>query len=111
MSDNVQQTAWLDRAVNLGMLWTGSLLAGSGLALKYRVGYASPRGATAWGMDGEAWGKLHWSLSLVMLGLVGLHLLRHRRWLWAALCSRLTFGLALILAVAVILILSPLLLR
>ena len=57
---------WMDRAVNLAMLWSGALLAGSGLAMKYRVGYASPRGATVWGMDGESWGRLHWILSLVV---------------------------------------------
>jgi hypothetical protein len=98
---------WADRAVNLAMLWSGALLAGSGLAMKYRVGYDSPRGATVWGMDGEGWGRLHWVLSLVVLSLLALHLFRHRRWLWSVLVSRATFGMALILLVALLLGLLP----
>jgi hypothetical protein len=98
---------WMDRAVNLAMLWSGALLAGSGLAMKYRVGYASPRGATVWGMDGESWGRLHWILSLVVLSLLALHLFRHRRWLWSVLVSRATFGMALMLLVALLLLLLP----
>lgn len=99
---------WLDRTVNLSLLWSGSLLAGSGLAMKYRVGYSAPRGATAWGMDGEGWGRLHWVLSLVVLGLLSLHLFRHRAWLWSVLVSRATVGMILVVAVAILLIFLPL---
>ena len=91
---------WTDRVVNLAMLWTGSLLAGSGFALNYRVGYDAPRGATVWGMDGESWGSLHWTLGLIVLALLTLHLIRHRRWLWAVLVSRMNLRLALVLLVA-----------
>ena len=98
---------WVDRTVNLSLLWSGSLLAGSGLAMKYRVGYHAPRGATAWGMDGAAWSQLHWVLSLVVVGLLALHLFRHRRWLWSVLVSRATAGMALVVLVALLLILLP----
>ncbi len=98
---------WMDRSVNLAMLWSGSLLAGSGLTMKYRVGYDSPRGATAWGMDGEDWGRLHWALSLVVLGLLAMHLFRHRVWLWSVLVSRATLGLTLVVLVALLLVLLP----
>lgn len=98
---------WLDRVVNLSLVWSGSLLAGSGLAMKYRVGYSSPRGATVWGLDGEGWGRLHWVLSLVVLGLLSLHLFRHRAWLWSVLVSRAAFGMALMLLVALLLLLLP----
>lgn len=100
---------WIDRTVNLAMLWTGSLLAGSGLALKYRVGYDAPRGATVWGLDGEAWGRLHWTLGLIVLALLSLHLIRHRRWLWSVLVSRVSPALLLVLLVALLLMLLPLL--
>lgn len=99
---------WIDRTVNLAMLWAGSLLAGSGLALKYRVGYDAPRGAKVWGLDGEAWGRLHWTLALIVLGLLSVHLMRHRRWLWTVLVSRVTPGIVLVLLVALLLLLLPL---
>lgn len=98
---------WTDRAVNLTLLWSGSLLVGSGLAMKYRVGYDSPRGATAWGMDGEDWGRLHWTLSLVVLSLLAGHLFRHRIWLWSVLVSRATLGMALVALVALLLVVLP----
>ena len=100
---------WIDRAVNLSMLWTGSLLTGSGLALKYRVGYDAPRGASVWGMDGERWAQLHWVLALVMLGLLLLHLIRHANWIWNALASRLSPIMGLILLIALLLVFFPLL--
>lgn len=100
---------WLDRAVNLGLLWSGSLLTGSGLAMKYRVGYEAPRGATVWGMDGEGWAKLHWVLSLVVLGLLTLHLIRHARWLWAVLVSRVTPAMLMVVLIGVFLAAAPVL--
>ena len=108
MSPRSKWRVWIDRTVNLAMLWSGSLLAGSGLALKYRVGYDAPRGATVWGLDGEAWGRLHWTLGLIVLALLSLHLIRHRRWLWSVLVSRVTPGLVFVLAIALLLSLLPL---
>ena len=109
MKPTAPPRVWLDRAVNLSLLWSGSLLAGSGLAMKYRVGYSAPRGATVWGMTGEDWGRLHWVLSLVVLGLLSLHLFRHRAWLWSVLVSRATVGAILVLVVAALLMFLPLL--
>lgn len=100
---------WIDRAVNLALLWSGSLLAGSGLVLEYRVGYEAPRGTRVWGMDGHAWASLHWTLGLVVVAGLGLHLFRHRRWLWTVLVSRLRPALILVLLVALALLLAPLL--
>jgi len=100
---------WLDRAVNLALLWSGSLLTGSGLAMKYRVGYEAPRGARVWGMDGEDWGRLHWILSLVILALIACHLFRHWRWLWGVLTGRMSVLVAGIVLVCALLILAPLL--
>ncbi len=109
MKPEVPPRVWLDRAVNLGLLWTGSLLAGSGLALKYRVGYAAPRGATVWGLDGEGWAGLHWVLSLVVLGLLALHLFRHRRWLWGVLVARFSPGLLAVVLIGALLAGAPVL--
>ncbi len=100
---------WIDRAVNLSLIWTGSLLAGSGLVLKYRVGYTAPRRATVWGLDGEGWGSLHWILSLIMLSLLALHLTRHRRWLWVMLCSKANPVVLFVAILALALLFAPVL--
>lgn len=100
---------WLDRAVNLALLWSAALLVGSGLVLKYRVGYDSPRGARVWGLDGHGWGSLHWTLALAVIALASIHILRHRKWLWAVLCSHRALPFLLLLALALALALAPVL--
>lgn len=102
---------WIDRAVNLAMLWTGALLAGSGLVLEYRLGPDEPRGQTVWGMGWEAWALLHLCLGLSMLALLSLHFWRHRRWFWAVLCRHVRPALLLVVLVALFLLLGPLLSR
>ena len=107
MSDQLRP--WLDRAVNLAMLWSGSLLAGSGLALKFRLGPGTVRGATIWGMTWQSWALLHLCLGLTMLALLSLHLWRHRRWIWSMLCQQRLPALVAVLLVAAALLLLPLL--
>lgn len=107
MSDDPRP--WIDRANILAMWWTGSLLAGSGLVMEYRVGVESPRGSTVLGMGWEAWGLLHWCLGLTMLALVTIHLWRHRRWLWAVLCRQRRPAFLIVLLIALLLLFGPLL--
>jgi len=100
---------WFDRAVNLALLWSAALLIGSGLVLKYRVGFTSSRNARVWGLDGHGWGSLHWMLGLTVIGLASLHILRHRKWLWTVLCSRRSIAFLILLFTALVLALAPLL--
>ncbi|MBA3938121.1 MAG: DUF4405 domain-containing protein [Planctomycetes bacterium] len=99
---------WLDRGINLGMLWGGSLLAGSGLVMEYRLGPDQPRGLTVWGLGWQGWALLHLCLGLTMLALLSLHLWRHRRWWWAVLCDRRRWALLAVAVVALALLLGPL---
>jgi hypothetical protein len=107
MSDDPRP--WIDRANILALWWNGSALAGSGLVLEYRLGLDAPRGATVLGMGWEAWGLLHWCLGLTMVALVTIHLWRHRRWLWGALCRQRWPAMLLVLAIALLLLFGPLL--
>lgn len=97
---------WIDRAVNLALLWNGSLLAGSGLVMEYRFDQ-QPRPAAVWGLDWNAWGTLHFTLGLVMLGLISLHLWRHRKWWWGALCQQRSLAVWLVFLIALLLLLLP----
>ncbi len=97
---------WIDRAVNLAMLWNGSLLAGSGLVMEFRFG-DTPRPAVVWGLDWNAWATLHYVLGLIMLSLIGLHLWRHRKWWWAALCQQRSLAVWLVFIIALALLLLP----
>ena len=96
---------WIDRAVNLAMLWNGSMLAGTGLAMEYRLNH----GATLWGMGWQAWGDIHFYLGLTMLFLISLHFFRHRRWWWSVLCQKRSWAFILAALVALILLFGPLL--
>ncbi len=107
MSDDPRP--WIDRANILALWWTGSLLAGSGLVLEYRVGVESPHRSTVLGMGWEAWALLHWCLGLTMVALVTIHLWRHRRWLWAALCRSRRPAFLIVLLIALLLLFGPLL--
>src|SRR5258707_11149318 len=98
---------WIDRAVNLGMLWSGALLAGSGLVMEYRLGPGQPRGLAVWGMGWQSWALLHLCLGLTMLALLALHLWRHRRWWWAVLCRQRRVALLLVVLIALALLLGP----
>jgi hypothetical protein len=98
---------WIDRAVNLSLLWTGSLLAGSGLVMEFRFEPGPDRAAAVWGMDWTTWATLHYVLGLTMLGLIGLHLWRHRRWWWGALCRQRSLAVWLVFLVALALLLLP----
>ena len=100
---------WIDRGINLAMLWGGALLAGSGLVMEYRLGPDQPRGLTVWGMGWQGWALLHLCLGLTMLALLALHLWRHRRWWWAVLCDRRRWALIAVTLVALALLLGPLL--
>ncbi len=100
---------WLDRAVNLALLWSGALLAGSGLVLKFRLYPGSARGASIWGMPWQSWALLHFLLGLTMLALLSLHLWRHRRWIWSLLCRQRLAALVAVLLVAAALLLLPVL--
>jgi hypothetical protein len=101
--------SWVDRAVNLAMLWSGALLAGSGLTLKFRLGPGTMRGTTIWGMTWQSWALLHLCLGLTMLALLSLHLWRHRRWIWSMLCQQRQAALIIVLLVAALLLVLPLL--
>jgi hypothetical protein len=107
MSDQLRP--WVDRAVNLAMLWSGSLLAGSGLALKFRLAPGTVRGSTLWGMTWQSWALLHLCLGLTMLALLSLHLWRHRRWIWSLLCQQRRAALIAVLLIAALLLVLPLL--
>jgi hypothetical protein len=107
MTDDMR--AWVDRAVTLSMLWSGSLLAGSGLVLKFRLGPDQPRGTMIWGMEWQSWALLHLCLGLTMIALLSLHLWRHRRWIWAMLCRQRRLALVVVLLIALMLLLAPLL--
>ena len=100
---------WIDRGTNLAMLWTGALLAGSGLVLKFRLGPDQPRESSLWGMGWQSWALLHLCLGLSMLTLLSLHLWRHRRWFWAVLCRQRSLAFLLVLLIALALLLGPLL--
>ena len=100
---------WIDRGTNLAMLWTGALLAGSGLVLKFRLGPDQPRAQSLWGMAWQSWALLHLCLGLSMLALLSLHLWRHRHWFWAVLCRQRRPALLLVLLIALLLLLGPLL--
>ena len=97
---------WIDRAVNLAMLWNGSFLAGSGLVMEYRFN-DKPAPEAVWGMGWTAWATLHYTLGLIMLVLIGLHLWRHRTWWWAALCRQRSLAVWLVFLVALALLLIP----
>ncbi len=97
---------WIDRAVNLAMLWTGSLLAGSGLLMEFRFN-EKPRPASVWGLDWTAWATLHYLLGYVMISLIGLHLWRHRKWWWGALCRQRSLAVWLVFLIALVLLLLP----
>jgi len=107
MSDQLRP--WVDRAVNLAMLWSGALLAGSGLALKFRLAPGTVRGSTIWGMNWQSWALLHLCLGLTMLALLSLHLWRHRRWIWSMLCQQRRAALIAVLLIAALLLVLPLL--
>ena len=100
---------WIDRGINLAMLWCGALLAGSGLVMEYRLGVGQPQGLAVWGMAWQSWALLHLCLGLTMLGLLGLHLWRHRRWIWSMLCRQRRAALVVVLLIALLLLLGPLL--
>jgi NhaP-type Na+/H+ or K+/H+ antiporter len=97
---------WIDRAVNLAMLWTGSLLAGSGLLMEFRF-QDTPRPASVWGLDWTAWATLHYLLGYVMICLIGLHLYRHRKWWWGALCRQRSLAVWLVFLIALALLILP----
>jgi len=106
---NDETRTWIDRAVTLAMLWSGSLLAGSGLVLRFRLGPGEPHGTMIWGMTWQSWALLHLCLGLTMIALLSAHLWRHRRWIWAMLCRQARPALLLVLLIALALLLAPLL--
>jgi len=103
--------AFWDRCIDLALLWSLALLAGSGLVLAYRLGneYATPSGATIWGMDWRAWADLHRLMGFVLLGLISMHLTRKWRWGWQVACGRQGVWLLLMLVITIVLLLGPLL--
>ena len=108
-TENTVRRLWVDRGVNLAMLWCGALLAGAGLTLKFRLGPEQPRGTTVLGMNWQAWSQLHYYLGVSMLVLFSLHFWRHRRWWWGVLCRQKSVAFILVGLVALLLLLGPLL--
>ncbi len=98
---------WFDRGVNLAMLWTGSALAGSGLVMEFRFEPGPGRPLTVWGLDWNAWATLHYTLGLIMLGLITIHVWRHRTWWKNVLCRQRSIALILVFIVALCLLLVP----
>lgn len=79
----------LPRVLNYVMLLMGAFLAGSGLAMVYKLppGSRGGRGLTMLGMDRHEWGDLHFYVGLCMIVLVVVHLALHWGWLKNALRS------------------------
>lgn len=69
------------RLVNLGLLWGGAFLAGSGFLLAYRLPHGpAGRGLTALGMDRHEWAELHEICAWCVVACVILHLAMNWNW-------------------------------
>lgn len=97
------------RTVNLLLFWGFCAVLGSGLALQFRL----PRGrghhgVELWGWDRHEWREIHFVLSMILLGLVGVHVLLHWKWLRTVAGRMRWWPLVVGLGVGVVLALVPL---
>ncbi len=77
------------RALNYLLYLLGCFIAGTGLALEYRLPAGQGRGhhLAMLGMDRHEWGELHFYVGLCLAILVGVHLFLHRGWIMKAVKS------------------------
>jgi thiosulfate reductase cytochrome b subunit len=68
----------IKRILNLVMLWSGSLVVGTGLFLEYRM---PGRGAKSLGLTRREWSDVHFYVSLLVIFLVIVHLLLNWDWI------------------------------
>lgn len=100
----------INRAVDLALLWSFSLLAGSGLVMEYRLSeeYYLPTGSTVLGLTWKSWAALHLLSGYTTLGCIAVHLALHWRWVWTAAAQRRPLALVFVLLVAAALFAAPL---
>ena len=62
-------------------------LASTGLFL-YFILPSGSRGDMVWGMTRQEWGDVHFWLSVAILVLIGVHVVLHRKWIWAMIVGK-----------------------
>lgn len=87
MKSNRFYRLWLPRILNYGLYCSFCFIAGTGLALTYKLppGSRGGRGLTMWGMNRHEWGDLHFYVGVLMIALVLTHVILHWGWLKNAL--------------------------
>jgi hypothetical protein len=94
------------RISNLALWLVFSLLAGTGLMLKFRLppGSRGGRGLMVWGLSRHEWGDVHFWASIVMISLVVVHFVLNWNWMQKIAASRKPWRLLAGFAIGFVLI-------
>ena len=77
-------------------------LTATGVLLRYMLPAGSGHFSALWGMDRHAWGRVHFWIAVVLMGVLALHLVLHWRWVVCMVKARKREGSGARVALALV---------